>query len=440
MHRSIRLAAAAAAAGLTFAGTALAGTPPEPQAAASCPSVSTTAPFTPPGGGPTITVNVVKPVVTQVLPGETCDNYPYIPVWADQPTTIPFGSTTRVWYWIEQGHPGGTCFQEGGWGFDRQITLDGNGSYGSSSAPIGTTVGPFNQAGSFTFTVVCPQSAYGPGNQNTVTITVASSPPPPPPPPPPSGSDPTVTLAADPNPPKEGDTTTLSWSSTNVAANGCAVTSTPSNGSWSSLPTSGSVTTPVFRQVGGYAYSISCRGVNGKSAQASVSFTVGAVWASDYTVGFDETLYDTSGRVLQSSSSGEFPAGTLLGDSDGSSSGCRKISPHYNKPDLFHLYTTWRYVHYFGWCWKNKTITQVALDAAQFEGQSVYDAVVNYENSSSGAYYFTWKNQAKGGYFSDRHGSISNCVFHFGCLSTNYPFVDIAVYGNGTWQAKVGEN
>src|SRR5581483_4908192 len=187
------------------------------------------APFSPPGGLPAITINVVKPVLTEVLPGETCDNYPYIPVWADQPTTIPYGSTTRVWYWIEQGHAGGTCYQEGGWGFDRQITLDGSGSYGSSGAPIGTTVGPFDQAGSFTFTVVCPQSAYGPGNQNTVTITVSPPTQPPPPPPPPPGTPPKIaSFIASNSGPWSGNSLSLSWSRHGAT---CRISSNPSGGS-----------------------------------------------------------------------------------------------------------------------------------------------------------------------------------------------------------------
>ena len=257
MLRSVCATAAVAAVVLAFAATAPAAN--EPQVAAGCPSVTTTAPFSPPGGLPAITINIVKPVLTEVLPGETCDNYPYIPVWADQPTTIPYGSTTRVWYWIEQGHAGGTCYQEGGWGFDRQITLDGSGSYGSSGAPIGTTVGPFDQAGSFTFTVVCPQSAYGPGNQNTVTITVSppTQPPPPPPPPPPSGAPPKIaSFTASNSGPWSGNSISLSWNSNGAA---CRISSNPSGGSnnWGALAASGTVGTPTLSS-GPYTYTLAC--------------------------------------------------------------------------------------------------------------------------------------------------------------------------------------
>jgi hypothetical protein len=199
------------------------------------------------------------------------------------------------------------------------------------------------------------------------------------------------------------------------------------------------VTTAAFQQVGAYTYSISCRGVNGSTAQASVSFDVEAVWASDYTVGFDESVYDTSGRLLQSSSSDEFAAGTVIGNTNGTSSGCRKISVHYRKKDLFHIYTVWLYVHDFAWCWKSKSITRLALDNGRFQGQDGVTAVVNYENSDGGAYYFTWKNQQNGGYYTERHGSISNCFFRQGCLGTSYPYVAIKAHGNGTWVAEVGE-
>ena len=103
------------------------------------------------------------------------------------------------------------------------------------------------------------------GSPITVNVTLSVGSLPPSPPPPPSG--PTISISASPTSIALGQSSTLTWSSTNAA-------SCMASGEWTgSKPTSGSTSvTPA--SAGTKTYTLSCTGSGGSSASNSVSLTV----------------------------------------------------------------------------------------------------------------------------------------------------------------------
>jgi hypothetical protein len=112
-----------------------------------------------------------------------------------------------------------------------------------------------------TFTVTCSNSVGKTSNSVQVTVT-----------PHPIDQPPTInTFTAQPATLTSGGTTTLSWTTSNVANNGCALapsplTSTAANGSWQSAPLTASA-----------AFTLTCKSSSGLTASKSVSVTVNGV-------------------------------------------------------------------------------------------------------------------------------------------------------------------
>jgi hypothetical protein len=151
---------------------------------------------------------------------------------------------------------------------------ENNTTWGTSRAYLGASeaIGP-GQSKTFTINAVAPATAgtYGwgwrmvreginwmgtPTNATFTSISVTGSVPPQP-------SPPTISsFTASPKGVFTGGTTTLSWSSN---ATSCQITSSPSGGSWTNLPASGSVTSPALAQ-GNYSYTLICSNNGGQSS------------------------------------------------------------------------------------------------------------------------------------------------------------------------------
>ena len=112
---------------------------------------------------------------------------------------------------------------------------------------------------------------------------------------------PTATLAADPTVVKEGETTSLTWSSQNAST--CTA-----SGAWSgSKATSGTEASPALTDIGNKTFTLVCSG-NGGSVTATASVTVEQQSQATSNVG------STGGVVeLANVARVEFPAGSLTG-------------------------------------------------------------------------------------------------------------------------------
>jgi hypothetical protein len=57
---------------------------------------------------------------------------------------------------------------------------------------------------------------------------------------------------------------------------------------------------------------------------------------------------------------------------------------------------------------------------------------------NDGWFYFSG-GSGQGGHYSFMQGRVSNCIFHYGCLGTSYPWIQLWVNGYGYWTADDGE-
>jgi hypothetical protein len=176
------------------------------------------------------------------------NNPPYATLTADKTTVTNVESFTLTWKSNVDG-----CIGGGG----VNPPLEGGSSWGYSSQ--GSTVEYPPNAGTYTLNMTC-----APGNPVTsapLVITVNDIPP-------------TAALSALPTSITLGDSTTLTWSSTN--AEGCTAGGNPGGGAWAGvLPTSGSQNVkPV--STGSFTATVTCGRANGEHADAQVTITVAA--------------------------------------------------------------------------------------------------------------------------------------------------------------------
>ncbi len=95
----------------------------------------------------------------------------------------------------------------------------------------------------------------------------------------------------------------------------------------------------------------------------------------------------------------------------------------------------WRYHQVDHWCWSYPRITCLNI------GSGFYDLdgleIVNYNDHGYG-WYYAWGGTGDGGHYSERDGSVSNCILRYGCIRTLYPYVNMWLNGNGAWAANGG--
>jgi hypothetical protein len=193
-------------------------------------------------------------------------------------------------------------------------------------------------------------------------------------------------------------------------------------------------------------------------------------WAPGITVGYTETVADAQGHVLSTKHVDGIPAGRLFGNASilnsvianatsvdpgsdlaaavtnavatrgtaacCSSSGQDTVSFELTKRTVLG-FVAWRYHQVDHWCWSYPDITCLSI------GSNFYDLDgqenVNYQDHGYG-WYYSWSGAGDGGHYAERDGSVSNCILHYGCLSTSYPYVNMWLNGNGAWTANGGGN
>lgn len=93
-------------------------------------------------------------------------------------------------------------------------------------------------------------------------------------------------------------------------------------------------------------------------------------------------------------------------------------------------FTVYKFHHVKGWCWKNGKVTRVDMSTYV----SDVDANLRYKGELPKSDGYSPK-----GHWSRRQGSFENCIFKYGCLGAEYPWVRIEVYGNGTVSWRTGK-
>jgi PKD repeat protein len=195
-------------------------------------------------GGTTAPSSVAVTVTTAAV-------VPTIGLFAALPPTIQVGASTLL-TWTSANAT--SCTAGGGAG-----TWGGSVATGSA----GTTSGPINTAGVYTFTLTCTGSG-GTGATNSVTVAVTTATPP----------AAVLTFTAVPSTLTVGASTVLSWTTSGASA--CTASGGTGTDGWSgSQPTSsvGKIVGPI-NVPAQYVYTLNCTGPGGASAPASVGVTV----------------------------------------------------------------------------------------------------------------------------------------------------------------------
>ena len=190
------------------------------------------------------------------------------------------------------------------------------------------------------------------------------------------------------------------------------------------------------------------------------------LWAPGYELSYTETIRDGAGNVVSQAHRDGIPAGQMFGDADVAGSGlgaatqldpgsslalvpparrltacCSSVgsdtvSFSVTKRTLLG-FVAWRYRQVDHWCWQYPNITCLSIGSGFYDLDGQEN--VNYSDHGYG-WYYTWAGGAFGGHYAHRDGSVSNCVFRYGCIQTSYPYVDMWLNGNGAWAASGGGN
>jgi uncharacterized repeat protein (TIGR03803 family) len=163
------------------------------------------------------------------------------------PASITLGNTANLQW---SSTDAASCVASGAWSGNQMVS-------GSQVLEIGA-------AGSYTYVLTCTNASGSAHNSATLTVTPAATLPPPPPP-----AAPTLTFDLSPNSVTLGNSSTLSWSTSNATA--C----TASDAWGGSQATQGS-SVQAPQTAGVFDYTLTCNGAGG-SISHSVTLTVNAV-------------------------------------------------------------------------------------------------------------------------------------------------------------------
>jgi len=155
------------------------------------------------------------------------------------------------------------------------------------------------------------------------------------------------------------------------------------------------------------------------------------------TYEWDEITYDKGGQVI-SVKHGEgllpqpSPDGGVTIDAaeggEGGSGNCKNIWARRIGHSLLG-FVTYKFEHWKHFCWNYPTITYVEGGHRWLE----VDPNFLVRGQWGDGYWYEWRGAAHGGQTSYRQGQIENCILHYGCLGTFYPYVQIWINGNGAW-------
>lgn len=153
--------------------------------------------------------------------------------------------------------------------------------------------------------------------------------------------------------------------------------------------------------------------------------------ADDPTTPADDGSYDVGTEVGPITT-------TLEMDANGTAAvwHCRTAKVAYVRKTLFH-FVAYRYWMRRSWCWRYPRVTSVSTTTyvTDNDGTNEYRGVVG-----SSAAWFTWCcGDGRSGHRAFRQGSFANCIIDHGCISVRYPWIRMAVHGNGTYSYAVGD-
>ena len=112
-------------------------------------------------------------------------------------------------------------------------------------------------------------------------------------------------------------------------------------------------------------------------------------------------------------------------------SGCREIDIYKESKSFLFGAVVYRWHHTKRWCWSNGRITTVVTSAYVTN----VDPNWYYRGLAASASYFYSQNTA---HYSFRQARMENCILKFGCIGSEYPWVKIWAYGDGSYRWERG--
>lgn len=112
-------------------------------------------------------------------------------------------------------------------------------------------------------------------------------------------------------------------------------------------------------------------------------------------------------------------------------SGCRDVDIYKEAKSFLFQAIVYRWHHTKRWCWSNGKITTVVTSAYPTN----VDPNWYYRGIAASASYFYNSNTA---HYSFRQARMENCVLKFGCVGSEYPWVKIWAFGDGSYRWERG--
>lgn len=112
--------------------------------------------------------------------------------------------------------------------------------------------------------------------------------------------------------------------------------------------------------------------------------------------------------------------------------GCRQVDVSATATSFLFHSVIYRFHQVKHWCWHNGVVYD-ERHAWSFQGSSTACFNTAYP---ANAWFFSWRNKAQGGHFSEERAWVTNCVFKIGAWNQLYPDVKIWSYADGTWHAE----
>lgn len=112
-------------------------------------------------------------------------------------------------------------------------------------------------------------------------------------------------------------------------------------------------------------------------------------------------------------------------------SGCRQVDVAAVVKSLLFQTVIYKFHQIKHWCWHNGIVYD-ERHAWSFQGSSTacFNTVF-----PPNAWFFSWRNKAQGGHYSEEHAWVTNCVFKIGAWNQLYPDVKIWAYADGSYQS-----
>ncbi|MCC6223083.1 MAG: hypothetical protein IT201_06280 [Thermoleophilia bacterium] len=112
-------------------------------------------------------------------------------------------------------------------------------------------------------------------------------------------------------------------------------------------------------------------------------------------------------------------------------SGCRDVDIYKEAKSFLFRSIVYRWHHTKRWCWSNGRITTVVTTAYATN----VDPNWYYRGIAASASYFYNSNTA---HYSFRQARMENCVLKIGCVGSEYPWVKIWTFGDGSYRWERG--